>query len=300
MNNDGSLTTFRISQLRVVPSDRFNVGDQIPRNYAAKAPATVKATAATSPDKKLAGKLPSPEDFSASTKKVSSPNKRPAEPIADMDSLFYWHCEACFAVNKFSDHMCHSCDSTKTPKSSRSTLLQIAECAAQKANTVEDAMAMIPSSDCQSIPELVISVLMDPASSEFCVQPSKNLDTYFYWICGFCTMQNSYKKWKCSACLKEKGLLLKRSSLLEIAECAALHSKTTKEAYSVVPAKERRSIPEVVMEALVTCSAIISDGKKADRRCRKQKISGRFDDSLLFFLMHHITLVLRIAFRFFG
>ena len=139
-------------------------------------------------------------------------------------------------------------------------------------------MDQIPLAERQCIPERVISDLLatkatDVTLSDFCVETSTDLDAYFYWICGSCTMLNSYRKRKCCACHQAKDNLAENSPVLRIAEETALKSKTTKQALSLVPKKDKLSIPEIVMDALVTCVYMIE--KKGDlRRCRKPKLAG--------------------------
>ncbi len=280
MNVGGHLENMRSGQLCVVPTDRFAEGDCVPETYSNHFEVDQVESTLVDLDKKKTAKRRSCGDSEsnvvvAKNDSVSpSYNKSVVEPTVDIDYLFYWQCEKCEFVNKFQNDSCRSCEQKRTSKSNTSPLLEIAERAIIGENSVEVAMSKIPAADRQSIPEMIVSVLIDPLLCDFCVKPSSDIDTYFYWNCGSCTMQNSFKKSKCAACLKDKNKDSDRSTLLRIAEGAAIQSKTTKEAYSHVPDHERRSIPQVVMEALVTCIATVADGRKGDRRCRRAKLPG--------------------------
>ena len=105
--------------------------------------------------------------------------------------------------------------------------------------------------------------------------PRPGFETYFYWMCGYCTAQNSYKKTTCSVCLQGTGFA-DRSPLLRIAYDAAINSRNSDEALLLVPPHERMVIPKDVMDVLVTCVYIITSRSGQRRRCRKPKMD-RFD-----------------------
>eukprot|EP00985_Skeletonema_marinoi_P021628 scaffold13373_cov109-Skeletonema_marinoi.AAC.3 len=86
-------------------------------------------------------------------------------------------------------------------------------------------------------------------------------------------MKNSYSRSNCTACLQPKSALADDSSLLAIAREAAEKSKTVKEAIALIPEKDRRAIPEAIMDGLVTCVAIIGRGR-SKRRCKAARCAG--------------------------
>eukprot|EP00584_Thalassiosira_punctigera_P006741 CAMPEP_0172541594 /NCGR_PEP_ID=MMETSP1067-20121228/12375_1 /TAXON_ID=265564 ORGANISM="Thalassiosira punctigera, Strain Tpunct2005C2" /NCGR_SAMPLE_ID=MMETSP1067 /ASSEMBLY_ACC=CAM_ASM_000444 /LENGTH=1391 /DNA_ID=CAMNT_0013327663 /DNA_START=90 /DNA_END=4262 /DNA_ORIENTATION=- len=262
---DGALKSYRPSQLRVVPSNQFKEGDNVPLNFG-------KAPRRTSLSKKACDKSP-----------ILSPSeKKPPAPAVSVDYLFCWFCENCNANNKVLNSACHSCNSSKTPVSKRSILLEIAEKSIKKSNVkyVEEAMNNIPYADRPSIPERLIAHLLGAKTSgtDFMgvsLEPKDYwLEPKFYWCCGSCTMQNSFKRTTCSACLQAKGELAERSPLMKIAEEASKNSKTITEALSLVAPHERPLMPKVVMDVLVTCIFTIEGKNGQSRRCRKQKKDG--------------------------
>lgn len=127
---------------------------------------------------------------------------------------------------------------------------------------------------CYKHTQKLIEVKTGVSLSDFGYTPSKpstDLDSYFYWLCGSCTCQNNFRKTRCGACLEAKGFLARNSPLLAVAEEVALKSKHTEEAFSLLSQSDRHSIPNAVLNCLVTCIAVSSNTK---RRCRKQKIDG--------------------------
>lgn len=253
---NGELKKYRPSHLVVVPSNQgLNVGDVVPSNYGCKSPIAASKKLRTKPIEQKPSSLP-------------------------VDQLFSWCCHACDSENRMLDFICHSCKSKKTSKSKLSTLLEIAEVSLTNAETIEEAVANIPYAARPSIPEKVISHLLEAREKGAFADlslPRNHMISYerlYYWMCGSCTMQNSYKRTTCSACLQEKVGLAERSPLLKIAEEAATNSQTTSEALLLVPEKQRRFVPEKVMDVLVTCVFIIEGRHGQKRRCRKQKKEG--------------------------
>ncbi|KAL7539330.1 hypothetical protein ACHAXR_010595, partial [Thalassiosira sp. AJA248-18] len=269
---NGVLKKYQVSHLLVVPPHQFKVGDTVPPNYSVPNSGSSKSPMKEITNNKLRSKS------SSSEQKLSA---------LSADRLFCWFCDNCNADNKMLDLVCHSCDMTKTAESKRSVLLEIAETSIKgDVVTVGDAMSRITCKDRPSIPEQVIAHMLGVktlgAAAQLSPEPSFDVDMatlkltwegLYYWMCGSCTMQNSYKRSTCSACLQGLGLA-ERSPLLRIAEDAASNSKTTNEALSRVPESERLLIPTVVMDTLVTCVFVIEGRNGQRRRCRKQKMEG--------------------------
>ena len=197
-----------------------------------------------------------------------------------IDNIFYWICDKCENVNKYRAMQCSSCNQDQNAESKRSLLLEKAMKAIEsdEVQLVQEASPFIPMVDRPSIPDKVIAHLIEQkiptvTLSSFCCSPSNELDDYFSWLCGSCTMRNSYKRSNCTACIQPKSALADNSSLLAIAEEAAGKSKTVEEALSLIPQKERRAIPEVVLDGLVTCNTMIGKGRK-QRRCKAVRCTG--------------------------
>ena len=179
------------------------------------------------------------------------------------DHIFYWIC-SCKTVNKYRSSECFSCGKGKNPHSRRSLMLALAEKAVKpdEVQLLHQASRRIPIADRQAVPDKVIAYLMQQkipgvTFSTLCRRPSNDIDDYFYWICGSCTMRNSYKRANCTACLQPKSPLADDSSLLVMARDAAEKSRSVEEAINLIPTDERRAIPEVVLNGLVTCAAMI-------------------------------------------
>lgn len=197
-----------------------------------------------------------------------------------IDNIFYWICDKCENVNKYRAMQCSSCNQDQNIESKRSLLLEKAMKAVEsdEVQLIQEAYPFIPMVDRPSIPDKVIAHLIEQkvpgvTRSSFCCSPSSELDDYFSWLCGSCTMRNSYKRSNCTACIQPKTALADNSSLLAIAEDAAGRAKNVEEALSLIPQKERRAIPEVVLDGLVTCNAVIGKGRK-QRRCKAVRCTG--------------------------
>jgi len=259
---DGTLKEFKAAYLLVVPPNHFKAGDHVPSSYGKP------LTDRLSPSRKSHPKSPN-----------SLPIVKKSSTLS-VGHLFCWFCKKCDTNNKVCDSICHSCNTPKIANSKRSILLGVAENAvAGNVKNVEEALVRIPFSDRPSIPEKLIAHLLHAKSSgtsttELRLEPCwTNHDTYFYWMCGACTMQNSFKRTTCSACRQGKGLA-HRSPLLKIAEDAAKDSQTTDDALLLVPPQERLLIPRDVIDGLVTCVFMIESRSGRRRRCSKPKKEG--------------------------
>ena len=199
---DGTLKSYRASHLVTVQPARFKEGDIVPSEF-------WQAAKRAAPSKKPPAPLPS--------------EKKP--PALSVDHLFCWFCERCDANNAMLRTACRSCEKKKTPKSQRSILLEVAEKSTKTdgVTTIEAAMDNIPASCKASIPEWVIGNLLrvKTRGRDFVGVCSPALspagfEHLFAWFCGYCTMQNNYKRTTCSACLQGKGGLVERSPLFRV------------------------------------------------------------------------------------
>jgi len=263
---DGVLKKLRASQLVVVPSDKFEVGDNGP-----PPPPPPMST-----QKKASKKSPS-----KSAKTKMNEKKFSAQAI---DSLFCWFCETCDDKPvSMLEATCQSCNNLREDESKTSILLEIVDRAVDvfdDETTISEVMQSIPLSERPSIPEHLVKHLLDMLSGKirrtaapFQFKPSTNIDDYFYWFCGACTMKNNYRRKTCSACAQGMNLA-DRSPLMKVAEEAAKNCQTTDEALDKVPQNEKLLIPRVVLDTLVTCIFIIEGRNGQNRRCRKQKKDG--------------------------
>jgi len=295
----GTLKKYHITHLVVVPSKHSKASG--PLNsivcHASMKSSSSKKSRSMSSDIKSMDKKPLPNEEKISQKierdkpneKVSSPSEKKF-PAFSVDHLFCWFCDICNAANNAGASECLKCNAMKTDKSKRSVLLGITESAVMdenaveevpggiNENAVEEVMNFIPHSDRASIPKRLIAHLLEVKSfgasnAGFSFVPRPGFETYFYWMCGYCTTQNSYKKTTCSVCLQGTGFA-KRSPLLKIANDAAINSRNSDEALLLVPPHERMVIPKDVMDVLVTCVSIITSRSGQRRRCRKAKMDG--------------------------
>lgn len=251
---DGTVKKYRASQLLVVPSDKYKIGD----------------TGPSSPQKESCDKS------SSRSEKKSGPTLS----AAAVDNLFCWFCDDCDTNNKVCDSFCHSCKTLRGEQATRSALLEIVDKVVEKALddttiTVKEAMKSISSSERPSIPEELIVYILNLFSGKEVEFPdlSCDVETYFYWLCGSCKMQNSYNRSICAACTQDKSLS-ERSPLLKVAEEAAMNCESTDDALSQVPKRERALITRVVLDGLVSCVFMIEGRNGQLRRCRKHKKEG--------------------------
>lgn len=184
-------------------------------------------------------------------------------------------------VNQYARSRCMACRKRKSRSSPLSPLLEVASAAVTVANSVEEALDFLPSVHRPAIPELVLAKLLSltkPCGVKPLTayrSPSSSIDSYFYWICGDCTMKNTYKRAKCGACERHKHASIAESSvLLEIATKASAKARTVEAAHSLLPDEQKMSIPESVLTCLVTCIATIGNKKHEQRRCLRPKAFG--------------------------
>ena len=288
----GTLKKYHITHLVVVPSKHFKASgtlNSIACHASVKSNPSKKSRPMSSPGENKSTsmeKKPLPNEEITSQKierdkpneKVPSPSEKNFSAFS-VDHLFCWFCDICNAPNNAGASKCLKCNARKTDKSRRSILLGIIESALMdEAKTVEEVMNCIPYSDRSSIPKKLIAYLLEAKSLGasnvgFSFVPRPGFETYFYWMCGYCTAQNSYKKTTCSVCLQGTGFA-DRSPLLRIAYDAAINSRNSDEALLLVSPHERMVIPKDVMDVLVTCVSIITSRSGQRRRCRKAKKDG--------------------------
>jgi hypothetical protein len=288
----GTLKKYHITHLFVVPSKHFKAAgplNSIACHASFKSSPIKKSHSMSSPGEKKSPsieKKPLPNEEKSSQKiepdkpneKVSLPSEKKF-PAFSVDHLFCWFCDVCDSANNAGALECLKCNAWKTDKSKRSILLGKAESAITDwGKTAEEVMSCIPYSDRASIPKMLIAYLIEAkklgaSNAGFSFVPRPIVETYFYWMCGYCTTQNSYKKTTCSACLQGKGLA-DRSPLLKIAEDVAINSRNSDEALLLLPTHDRMVIPKNVMDVLVTCVFIITSRSGQRRRCRKAKKDG--------------------------
>ena len=141
---------------------------------------------------------------------------------------------------------------------------------------------MIPIFNRDAVPIIVLFGLISlrerkdvpDVASQACPPAPTNLDPYFYWICGFCTLKNSYRRPKCSGCQQRKAGGSAASAVLAIAINASEKAHNVSEAINAIPIEERRSIPDAVLSSLITCIAIVGSRRSELHRCRNAKAPG--------------------------
>uniref|UniRef100_A0A7S4SER4 Uncharacterized protein n=2 Tax=Ditylum brightwellii TaxID=49249 RepID=A0A7S4SER4_9STRA len=208
------------------------------------------------------------------------PKHRNADTGLTLETLFYWCCYQCTMINAFLRVKCDACGTRKSGKTIRSALLQIAEDAVGlEIKSVKKALESIPPIHQPAIPEVIIRKLVaskwpktiQPKDSS--PEPSSEVESYFYWMCGFCTMKNLFKKSKCGTCCQRRKQSVS-SALLKIAEKAAREARTTSECIQFIPFEHRPAIPESVIASLITCIFIIGKRTTNQRRCLRPKAQG--------------------------
>ena len=265
------LVKCRSSRLLVLPKYKYSIGDVVPKEYIAAAPDT--PISCSGPDD---SKSWSSGDRKACDKK---PFPRSKSQYVDINDIFYWACE-CEAFNIATDRVCQACKADRNSNAKASKLLEVAEEVVNSdfVSSLEEAIAQIPEFDRDSIPELILAQLLEAKVagmnlSQSAAKPCTKIDSYFYWSCGSCTTQNSYKKGFCQICREARGYFARSSPLFSIAESIALESRSPEDTYAKWPAHTTKQIPEVVMDSLITCVHIIRR-KGDERRCRNRKIEG--------------------------
>jgi len=208
------------------------------------------------------------------------PNHHNSDTSLPLETLFYWCCDRCTMVNSSERIKCDACGTRIRNKTIRSALLQIAEDAVGlEIKSVKKALECIPPIHQPAIPEAIIRKLValkwpkiiQPKDSP--PEPSRKIESYFYWICGFCTMKNLFKKSKCGTCCQRRKQSVS-SALLKIAEKAAREARTTSECIQFIPFEHRPAIPESVIASLITCIFIIGKRTNNQRRCLRPKAPG--------------------------
>lgn len=131
---------------------------------------------------------------------------RPANTDLKMhtDNIFYWYCKPCKIANSFSMAACSNCEKQRTNyRSQPSAMLELAEniCIA---NQGDDIKQVIPPIYRRSLPISILRIVQQMHEGNMSKvglsSDPMNPDTFFYWQCSHCTMENSYKRWSCGTC----------------------------------------------------------------------------------------------------
>ena len=221
--------------------------------------------------------------------KTASPSGSPRKEKISVDDLFYWCCGDCTMANPYNKPNCSICGEKRKAEATQSPLLEVAANAVGEATSVDEAKDCIPTFNAYAIPDVVLSNLLSSkaedgkvgsssdSSRKACEPPSTNLNDYFYWICGYCSLKNRFWHNKCSVCKKKRSVenASASSSVLDIALKASEKAHTVSEAMNSIPISQRRSIPESVLRSLVTCIAVVGGSQsKGQQRCRNTKAPG--------------------------
>lgn len=205
--------------------------------------------------------------------------------VADM---FYWCCSDCTMANAYNKSKCSVCGEKRKAGATQSPLLDIATIAAAATESVEVAKDSLPTFNRYAIPDVVLFHLVSSKeggkvtssvdSSRKTLEPAPtNVNDYFYWICGFCSLKNRFLDNNCDVCKKPRSSenASASSTVLGIALKASEKAHTVSEAVNSIPISQRRSIPESVLRSLVTCIAVVGGSqKKRQQRCRNAKAPG--------------------------
>eukprot|EP00978_Attheya_sp_CCMP212_P007029 scaffold16416_cov52-Attheya_sp.AAC.16 len=204
-------------------------------------------------------------------------NQPNSNESVSMDDLFCWRCDKCTLLNRFVASFCKACNTKRCRGSLPSPLLKMAEAVISNANKVDEVVSFIPELHRGAIPQQIIRKILaargksDPGSYP---TPPTDLKTYYYWICAFCTMKMSFRRFKCDACGERKTNLCPSSLMLNIASKASVRSQTVDEARDLIAAECPWTIPDAVLNALVTCISMVGRNKNERRRCLRPKSSG--------------------------
>eukprot|EP00550_Attheya_septentrionalis_P009864 CAMPEP_0198287132 /NCGR_PEP_ID=MMETSP1449-20131203/6039_1 /TAXON_ID=420275 /ORGANISM="Attheya septentrionalis, Strain CCMP2084" /LENGTH=1964 /DNA_ID=CAMNT_0043985037 /DNA_START=184 /DNA_END=6078 /DNA_ORIENTATION=- len=204
-------------------------------------------------------------------------NQPNSNESVSMDNLFCWRCDTCTLINRFVASFCKACETKRCRRSLPSPLLKMAEAFISKANKVDEVVSFIPELHRGAIPQQIIRKMLaargksDPRSYP---TPPTDLKTYYYWICAFCTMKMSFRRFKCDACGERKTNLCPSSLMLNIASKASVRSQTVDEARDLIAAECPWTVPDAVLNALVTCISMVGRNKNERRRCLRPKSSG--------------------------
>mmetsp|Transcript_14316 Transcript_14316/g.31390 ORF Transcript_14316/g.31390 Transcript_14316/m.31390 type:complete len:1414 (-) Transcript_14316:695-4936(-) len=263
------LKQYHVNHLLVVPSN-FKVGEILPKEFAKAEEPTPKPMCVIVKREKATPPL---------QRKSSSPPSQ-KKPTLTAEDIFCWYCAQCDARNGADTSACSSCGSLMKDTCSRSALMKLVEDVIDQSSTTEEAIDRLPVKHRESIPACVVERMIalrhgaaHPNSSGYTSPPCTDVDNYYYWDCGQCTMRNNWRRTTCSVCRYEKFTLADRSPLLQIADDAAQKSNNLEEAMARIPTEE--SVPCTVVDALVTCVFLL-EGKKgtSPRRCRKPRMEG--------------------------
>ncbi len=133
-----------------------------------------------------------------------------SEPRTTLASLFYWQCDECTHKNIFIDRTCTKCCTKRNERSIPSALLKLTEEATESADSLEEARNNIAEAHRGCIPHDVLYECFHKTNSpkiRSTMQNPRPIGKFFYWNCGFCTMQNSYKVYTCKCCSQKVGRL---------------------------------------------------------------------------------------------
>ena len=179
-------------------------------------------------------------------------------PIISLEKVFYWSCERCTMNNTYNKNRCTCCGGRKSISATKSALLEIADNAISSATSAVDSLKIISLEDQSTIPISILYAMLKikpKSAADGRVPYELPLEMFFKWICGKCTAINPYTAHKCTVCENYRTFASKCSTLLDIACKAASHS--VKDAISLIPIIHQMSIPETVLESLMTCSEVI-------------------------------------------
>ena len=195
------LKQYHVNHLLVVPSN-FKVGEILPKEFAKAEESTpkcviVKREKATPPLQR----------------KTSSPPSQ-KKPTLTAEDIFCWYCSQCDARNGADTRACSSCGSLMEDTCARSALMKLVEDVIDQSSTTEEAIDRLPVKHRESIPACVVARMVAlkngsarPNSSGYSSPPCTDVDNYYYWDCGQCTMRNNWRRTTCSVCRYEKFTL---------------------------------------------------------------------------------------------
>ena len=197
------LKQYHVNHLLVVPSN-FKVGEILPKEFATAEEPTPKPKCVIVKREKATPPL--------QRKMSSSPSQK--KPTLIADDIFCWYCAQCEARNGADTSACSSCGSLKEGTCARSALMKLVEDVIDQSSTTEEAIDKLPDKHRESIPKCVVARMIalrngaaDPNSSGYSSQPCTDVDNYYYWDCGQCTMRNNWRRTTCSVCRYEKFTL---------------------------------------------------------------------------------------------
>ena len=211
------------------------------------------------------------------TKLESLGEDKDGQAVISLDNVFYWRCNRCTMHNSYTKNRCQCCGARKFMNVEKSALLDIAENASSLASSIDEAYKQMPLEDQSTIPRIIVSHVMKSTHSIKDDEKSSEkypLDTFFKWICSKCTAINSYKSQRCTVCETYRFITCKTSTLLKIALDAAYSNQSIRDAFSNIATVHQMSIPETVLESVMTCSEIIGRNSQERRRCLRLRARG--------------------------